>query len=462
MSMLLLVASLLLCSTVIVWLALRLRRAGALASGAQGIRRLVPAGRLQAGAGQTCFAVLEFDRFTAIRNIVGFDIANAIFETVEERIKGAMEEALLCRVGQSSVEFTFRAASVDQARRALSACLNALEETIKVSGIEVRLKGTVAFAGLDGLPSPIPDALVGNVVAALSRDSTERVRLADEFGRGPSSIDDLDILRALPGAIAENELALHYQPKFDCRAGGISSAEALLRWESPVLGPVPVNQIIALAERTGAIRDVTLWVVRQAARDQAALLAAGHELTIFVNISGMLIADRGFTLEILQLIRQAPGRLGIEITETAVIDDPDAAIENIAAFSAAGIPVAIDDFGSGLSSLAYLKRLPADELKIDQVFVSGLTSSHRDPLIVRASIDLAHALEMKVTAEGVDDPMSLSLLRVMGCDMLQGYFISRPVPLPKLVSFLDGEKPHLSVLGGARSWSRGVPGIAAG
>jgi EAL domain-containing protein (putative c-di-GMP-specific phosphodiesterase class I)/GGDEF domain-containing protein len=463
MPTLLLVVSLLLCSSGAVWLVGRLRRPGALTTPTDGARRLLPAaGDPRATGGQTCFAVLEFDRFTAIRNTVGFDIANAIFETVGARIRGTMDQALLYRIGQTSLEFTFQAGGVEPARRALSACLDALEETIEVSGIEFRLKGKVGFAFLGDAPASIPDALVASVATALSRDTSDRVRLAEDFVRGPCSIDDLDILRALPGAITQDELTLHYQPKFDCREGTVSSAEALLRWESPVLGPVPVERIIALAERTGAVRDLTLWVVRQASRDLEVLHAAGHRLTIFVNVSGMLIADRGFTMEMLQLIREAPGKLGIEITETAVIDDPDAAIENIAAFSAAGIPVAIDDFGAGLSSLTYLKRLPADELKIDRVFISDLTGSHRDPLIVRASIDLAHALEMKVTAEGVDDPMSLSLLRVMGCDMLQGYFISRPVPLPRLISFLDGEKPHLSFPAGARSWSQDGTDVAAG
>ena len=131
------------------------------------------------------------------------------------------------------------------------------------------------------------------------------------------------------------------------------------------------------------------------------------------------------------------GRIGFEITETAVIGDPDAALANLRDFTQAGIRIAIDDYGSGLSSLAYLKQLPAHELKIDRLFVSGLTDSHRDPLLVRSSIDLAHALEMEVTAEGVDDAMSLSLLRVMGCDLLQGYFISPPLPLDGLTSFLD-------------------------
>jgi len=407
------------------------------------------------------FAIAEFDRFAALRATVGSDVANAVLAVAGERIRDSFDRARLHRTGQCNVEFSFRAVDEGEARRQLAACLDTLEGKITAHGMEFRLRARVAVSPLPPGDPQVSDSLIDSVIVALSRESTERVRLAGEVGRGPSLVNDLDVLRALPQAITDSELALHYQPKFDCRgAGGITSAEALLRWNSPTLGPVQVDQIIRLAERTGMIGDLTVWVLNQAARDQAALRAAGHELTIFVNISGVLIPHRRFMLDVLRLVRQAPGTIGIEITETAVIDDPEAAIENIAAFSAAGIPVAIDDFGTGLSSLSYLKQLPADELKIDREFVMGLTRSHRDPLIVRASIDLAHALEMKVTAEGVDDAMSLSLLRVMGCDMLQGYFISRPVPLPKLIAFLESDQPHLSVEEAAPSWSRRASGIA--
>jgi EAL domain-containing protein (putative c-di-GMP-specific phosphodiesterase class I) len=122
-----------------------------------------------------------------------------------------------------------------------------------------------------------------------------------------------------------------------------------------------------------------------------------------------------------------------------VTDDPTTAIAHLNRIADAGVKIAIDDYGSGLSSLAYLKQLPAHELKIDRMFVSGLTESHRDPLLVRSSIDLAHAMEMQVTAEGVDDPISLALLKVMGCDLVQGYLISRPLPLDGLISYLVGE-----------------------
>jgi EAL domain-containing protein (putative c-di-GMP-specific phosphodiesterase class I) len=178
-----------------------------------------------------------------------------------------------------------------------------------------------------------------------------------------------------------------------------------------------------------------------------------------VNISGQLLADREFAQGALALVRESAGQIGFEITETAVIKDPDAALANLREFSAAGIRIAIDDYGSGLSSLAYLKQLPAHELKIDRMFISGLSDSHRDPLLVRSSIDLAHALEMEVTAEGVDDPVSLALLRIMGCDLLQGYHISPPVPLAELQLFLSDEARHAEIANpplGLGNWNEAV------
>lgn len=421
----------------------RRRRRHARADGGQGLVPVIERRLAQRGAAQTYFAVVRFDRFGGFRDTVGLDIASATLADCAERIRAAIDDAQIGRVGYGSVEFIFGAADDAAAAQALGRCLDRLDRTIRVDGIECRLSGTIAFTALAAQPGSIPDTLGDGLASTLGRPGPGRVRRVDAAAHAPPSVEDLDILRALPQALAEGELSLHYQPKFNCRDQTVTGAEALLRWHSPVFGALPTDRIIALAERTGAVRDLTVWVVQQVARDQRAMIAAGHPLAISVNLSGMLIADDAFMMELLDHIAAASGPIGVEITETALISDPEAAIRNLNACSAAGVSVAIDDFGSGLSSLTYLKRLPADELKIDRVFVSGLTHSHRDPLIVRASIDLAHALEMTVTAEGVDDPMALSLLRVMGCDMLQGYFISRPVPVPELIRFMDSERRHL-------------------
>jgi EAL domain-containing protein (putative c-di-GMP-specific phosphodiesterase class I) len=145
------------------------------------------------------------------------------------------------------------------------------------------------------------------------------------------------------------------------------------------------------------------------------------------------------------LVAAGGAKIGFEITETAVIRDPESAIANLRTFADIGVPLAIDDYGAGLSSLAYLKRLPASELKIDKLFVTQLTSSNRDPLIVRSTIDLAHALDMEVTAEGVETPAALALLGVMGCDMVQGFLISRPVEFAAFQTFLVEDR-HLAAM----------------
>ena len=213
--------------------------------------------------------------------------------------------------------------------------------------------------------------------------------------------------------------------------------EALVRWRHPERGLVAPGDFIPLAEETRAILPVTLWTIRQALADQAVLAGSGHPLRVFVNIAGALLADARFVEEACALVRGRADRIGFEVTETSVIRDPESAIANLKRFADIGVEIAIDDYGAGLSSLAYLKRLPARELKIDKLFVTQLTSSNRDPLIVRSTIDLAHALEMEVVAEGVETQAALALLSVMGCDMIQGFLISRPIGLEALIASLD-------------------------
>ena len=276
--------------------------------------------------------------------------------------------------------------------------------------------------------------------------------LSDQHGGcAPSFLSDVD------HAVMRGELQLHYQPKLNVRTGSVTSVEALVRWIHPQHGLMPTDKFIEAAEATGAIGDVTRWVVDRALSDGDTLRDAGHDLRIFVNVSGQLLPTSDFARTILERTRGRRGGFGLEITETAVIQDPEAAIANLNAFAASGLAIAIDDYGAGLSSLTYLKQLPAHELKIDRSFVSALTHSHRDPLLVRSTIDLAHALEMEVTAEGVDDPLTLSLLRAMGCDLIQGFLVSPAIPIDALIDFLDNARgnPDLFTQAAAQPlWAR--------
>lgn len=296
------------------------------------------------------------------------------------------------------------------------------------------------------------DILAGAALGADEFDALERAEqaLCDARARGLSLLapqtqamvnrGTVDLASDLALAVPRNELFLVYQPKVHVRQRRVSSAEALIRWQHPVLGLVMPDMFIGLADASGEMRTITLWTLRQAIRDQQSLSRDRHPLRIFINISGGLLTDRIFIDAACALIEETEADIGFEITETAVIRDPDLAIANLERCAAIGITLAIDDYGSGLSSLAYLKRLPATELKIDKMFITHLTSSHRDPLIVRSTIDLAHALDMEVTAEGVETPAALALLSVMGCEMVQGYLISAPLELAKFKSYLDHYK----------------------
>lgn len=255
--------------------------------------------------------------------------------------------------------------------------------------------------------------------------------------RPPESYRHHDLADDLDAAISQYQLFLAHQPKLRSRQGDIRQVETLVRWRHPELGLIGPNEFIHLAEERGEIRRITEWVIRQAIVEQASLAACGHVLTFHVNISARLLADRDFADWALGVVAAAPGQIGFEITETAMIVDPVGALRNLHLFADAGIKIAIDDYGAGLSSLAYLKQLPASELKIDRMFISGLSTSHRDPLLVRSTIDLAHALGMEVTAEGVDSPAAMALLKVMGCDLMQGFLIAKPMPLGELRAFLD-------------------------
>lgn len=399
-----------------------------------------------ASSAGTFVAILEVDRFATLRRDIGFRLANHVLSHVASRVLAELDVCEVGRTGRTSVEFAFHARDSAAAREALAGLVRSLSERITVDGVTFDL--SVLIGAAQAVVGVSREEVLDHAAAALAtaQDKRETIRFAQEDAEDDHGIDDIVLMRDLRRAIEGRELRLHYQPKLRSRTNTIDSAEALLRWPHPTRGQVSIERVIHLAESTGAIRDLTEWVVSQAVADQARLAAAGHDLTVYVNISGVLLPDADFAERVLRTVAGSNGRIGFEVTETAVIQDPDGALANLRAFSEAGIKIAIDDYGSGLSSLSYLKQLPAHELKIDQMFVSGLIDSHRDPLLVRSSIDLAHALDMEVTAEGVDDPMALSLLRVMGCDLVQGYLISPAIEVGELERFLDGfDGEHLDV-----------------
>jgi len=223
-----------------------------------------------------------------------------------------------------------------------------------------------------------------------------------------------------------------------------------VRWRHPQRGMVGPDDFIPMAEETGHIRTLTEHVLSLAIAQQAQLKAQGFDIAMSVNMSGRLVGDLEFAEEALQLARAAAGELCLEITETAVISHPQRALENIERFADAGIKISIDDYGTGLSSLTYLKQMRAHELKIDKAFVIGMAEGQKDALLVRSTVDLAHSLGLKVTAEGVETAMVQALLTAMGCDLAQGYFIARPMAVTDFAAFLQRERERDAAAGDAR------------
>ncbi len=246
----------------------------------------------------------------------------------------------------------------------------------------------------------------------------------------------LDLAEELRLAVEQGSFVLHYQPLLNLHSGEILSVEALIRWPHPTLGLVPPLKFLPLAEDAGLMTQLTTWVLSEALAQSARWRDAGLRMAISVNITSSNLLEDGFTDLVARLLREhdLPGTsLVIEITETSIINDFARSKAVIEELKSMGIVVSIDDFGAGVTSLVYLSSLAVGELKLDQTFITGLgRGNERDLELVRATIQLGHDMELRVVAEGIEDVDTLNLLSDLGCDLAQGYFISRPMPANKL------------------------------
>jgi predicted signal transduction protein with EAL and GGDEF domain len=300
------------------------------------------------------------------------------------------------------------------------------------------------------------DASIGVALAEPGDDVETLLRHADvamyeakaahhPFARYEASRDDnnlsrLVLLGDLRRAIAGGELTLYYQPKINSDTGALSSVEALVRWQHPTLGLLQPDEFIPLAESTAIIHALTTEVLRLALTQARQWADAGRPIPVSVNISARSLLDPTFPAQVRELLDAhgvPPQLLSLELTETAVMTDRDLALTVLQALDAMNVSLSIDDFGTGYSSMSYLKTLPVKELKIDRSFVMGMANDPDSAVIVRSAVDLGHNLGMTVVAEGVEDGMARSELAGMGCDLVQGYEICRPVPARELELWIE-------------------------
>jgi len=243
----------------------------------------------------------------------------------------------------------------------------------------------------------------------------------------------------LQTAIADGDLEVHYQPKAVLETGALVGVEALVRWQHPTHGPIPPDEFVPLAEGSGQMRAMTTLVLDRVLQQIGAWRDAGVDLAVSVNLSVRSLIDLDFAGQLDALCRTRgvdPSALVLEITETQMMADPTRTIRMLERLAALGIEISVDDFGTGYSSLSYLQRLPVHEIKVDKSFVLGMTADDANTKIVRSIVDLGHNLGLRVVAEGVEDRITWDALAALGCDIAQGYYLSRPLPGPQLTSWL--------------------------
>ena len=391
------------------------------------------------GAAWVAQALLQFADHAVLRRLLGVARFNDLALDVAKRVAAAFPDAAVTVAGRWTVEIEAFIADATDLEGFAALLADTIATPFDLDGEKHAIEFALGIAA--GPPGSIDDVrLAEEAEDALAQSRNVHTPIVRDLSLANPMIDALALKRDLAGAADRGEMFLQYQPKVHVRRQEIASGEALVRWRHPTRGLILPTDFIPLAEATRDIDRLTLWTIEQVIADQQALRSDGQDITIFINISGQLLSNAKFVRRACEIVAATDVSLGFEITETSVIRDPVSAIANLNIFADHGIAIAIDDYGAGLSSLAYLKQLPARELKIDKMFVLQLTSSNRDPLIVRSTIDLAHALEMEVTAEGVETPAALALLSVMGCDMIQGYLISRPLEIDAFRQFLSHHK----------------------
>ena len=380
---------------------------------------------------------IGIEQYRSVKHALGYRYAGKLMRAVRERVRARLSSIAVERLGNDVLGLLV---PTDDAE-AVVAALQGLSGTYSLDDV------VVETGLIFGQAVPQPGASLRDTVEQAQSALDEarrlgRVRVHFDNAEQLRQLGNIELMNDLQQAIAADALDLHYQPKIDARTNAVDSFEALARWPHPQRGMVPPCEFIPVAEESGDIRALTFWVLDRACADRARLDARDIRQPLYINISARLVGDQAFADRLIATLLNAGGRIGIEVTETSVLENPERALANLTRINAAGIAIAIDDYGAGLSSLTYLKQMPASELKIDMSFIRDLAESHRDPLIVRSTIDLAHSLGLRVTAEGVDKPEIMALLKVMGCDIIQGHQIARPMPPEALYRFIEGYTPE--------------------
>lgn len=372
--------------------------------------------------------VARFERLDEITVAVGSAVSSQALRQIAQRLEGVLATPIY-RVEDDSLAWVSAAGAAEDEDEHFVGLGSVLRAPVVVDGVSLDVLPTFGVAGGDGC-----DALK---LAAGAAIAARRIRTTggrwDRYvdGDGDTGRWKLSLLGEFEAALVAGEIWVAHQPKYDVAQGRVTASEALIRWKHPTRGAILPDSFIPLIEEEGRAAELTAYVLDRALCDVALWRAAGLEIGVAVNLSATLLNDPAFVPEVEATLARhgVPSvMLTLELTESAIIADADAASGALTALKALGVKLSIDDYGTGQSTLSYLKRVPASELKIDKSFVQGIVVNPGDRLLVQSTIELAHARGMTVVCEGVEDQACFDALVGMGCDTIQGWFTGRPMP----------------------------------
>jgi len=389
--------------------------------------------------------VLNINRFRELNDSVGQRIGDQLLQLIAQRLRRwKSADWLIARLGGDEFILVHQyQQSGDASSAALMPLFVLLEEPWALGGTHYLLTFSAGIVAFPEHGQEIDTLLRRAQISRQQAKSLQQPLSVYQAGMDESHMRQLEVLRHLPEAVEHNQLSLHYQPKVDCWSGQVVGAEALLRWIHPELGFVRPDEFIPLAEQAGEITRMTRWVCFSVIQELLSWQTDYPQLHVSLNLSAVDLMSDGlanFLSEAVTASGIKPELLTLEITESALMKDPEAAISRLQRLRDVGLKISIDDYGTGYSSLAQLKRLPVDELKIDRSFIQYLETSEHDRIIVRSTLALAKEFGLTTVAEGIETESAWTLLKQLGCGELQGYYFSKPLPVSEFKQWLAAQQ----------------------